>query len=380
MFKSSKPVKGSKHKLAGEVRGLGLRRGGFTIVELVVAIAVSALVIVTVSTALSRISRTRDVARTRLEAVTRAGAALDAVRRDLVSVIRDGDLFYSRVLLMDGTTFTPYGEMGRDEVLIFNNRLRPLKRDAYAGEGGEYESQYRIEDDRSGSVLWLRRDPVSDENPEGGGVAIPTVDGVVGIEIEAYDGEAWYPDWDSDVYGLPWALRVTVTATGESPDNVSSDPMNSTAVLRTQIAIDRIVPPPPPPPDPVDPNDPNAAGANPDAAANGDPSAAGPGGLEGGVPGGPGGPGGGRGGGRGGDFGDAGGPPGGGRPGGRPGGGRPGGDTMDGGGPIGRPSNGGGMGGRPINGGGGRGNAGGAIINGSGGGRGGYSMSATRGR
>jgi len=84
MFKSSKPVKGSKHKLAGEVRGRGFVRGGFTIVELVVAIAVSALVIVTVSTALSRISRTRDVARTRLEAVTRAGAALDAVRRDLV--------------------------------------------------------------------------------------------------------------------------------------------------------------------------------------------------------------------------------------------------------------------------------------------------------
>ena len=55
-------------------------------------------------------------------------------------------------------------------------------------------------------------------------------------------------------------------------------------------------------------------------------------------------------------------------------------DARHGGGTIGRPSNGGGMGGRPINGGGGRGNAGGAIINGSGGGRGGYSMSATRGR
>jgi prepilin-type N-terminal cleavage/methylation domain-containing protein len=138
-------------------------RRGFTIVELVIAIAVSAMVIVTVSTALSRISKTRDVARTRLDAVTRANAALDAVRRDLVSVVRDGDLFYSRVLLFDGASFTPYGMMGRDEILVFNNRLRPMRRDDYAGEGGEYESQYRIEEDSSGSVLWLRRDAVPDE-------------------------------------------------------------------------------------------------------------------------------------------------------------------------------------------------------------------------
>ncbi len=219
---------------------------GFTIVELVVAIAVAGLVILTVATSLSRIGKTRDVARTRLEAVTRANAALDAVRRDLISVIRDGDLFYTRILLFDGTSFTDYGAMDRDEIVVFNNRLRPMRRDEYAGEGGEYESQYRIVDDRSGSVLWLRRDAVPDENPEGGGMAIPSIDGIVGLQIEAYDGEAWYPDWDSDYFGLPWALRITVTATGESADRESSNPEFSTITLRTQIPIDRIVPPPPP--------------------------------------------------------------------------------------------------------------------------------------
>jgi type II secretion system protein J len=244
---------------------------GFTIVELVVAIAVAGIVIVTVSTALSRIGKTRDVARTRLEAVTRANAALDAVRRDLISTVRDGDLFYSRVLLYDGTAFTPYGSMDRDEILVFNNRLRPMQRDEYAGEGGEYESQYRIEDDREGSVLWLRRDAVPDENGEGGGMAIPSVDGVVGLQIEAYDGEAWYQDWDSDIFGLPWALRVTVTATGESPDNPSSEPEFSTVTLRTQIPLDRIVPPPPPPPEEEE------EGAKADGGS-GDPAAGGAGG------------------------------------------------------------------------------------------------------
>jgi type II secretion system protein J len=222
---------------------------GFTIIELVVAIAVSAIVVVTISTVLSRIGKSRDVTRTRLDAVTRATAALDGLRRDLSSIVRSADLFDTRLILLDGQAFSEYGAMDRDEVLVYNNRLRPMQRDEYQGEGGEYESQYRIMDDRDGSVLWMRRDAVPDENGEGGGLAMPAVDGVVGVSIEAYDGEAWYPDWDSDELGLPWALRVTVTATGDAPGAEPTDAASSLAVLRTQIPIDRIVPPPPPPED-----------------------------------------------------------------------------------------------------------------------------------
>ena len=308
-------VQGNAH------RGPAMR--GFTIVELVVAIAVSAIVIVTVSSALSRISKTRDVARTRLEAVTRANAALDAIRRDIASVVRDGDLFYTRVLLRDAPAFTEYGQVDRDEILVFNNRLRPMRRDEYAGEGGEYESQYRIEDDRQGSVLWMRRDAVPDENGEGGGMAIPMVEGIVGLQIEAYDGESWYPDWDSDVFGLPWALRVTVLATGESPDNPATDPQRATVSLRTQIPIERIVPPPPPPEEEDEATDPNAAGDEQAGADGADAAGAGMGPVGGGD---------GRPGGGGGPGGDV--RPGGGRPGGKPtfSGGRPGGGTIMGGG------------------------------------------------
>ena len=369
MRRSSSSATASPHRLSSEQAGSAR---GFTIVELVVAIAVAGIVIVTVSTALSRIGKTRDVARTRLEAVTRANAALDAVRRDLISTVRDGDLFYSRVLLFDGTAFTPYGSMDRDEILVFNNRLRPMQRDEYAGEGGEYESQYRIEEDREGSVLWLRRDAVPDENGEGGGMAIPSVDGVVGLQIEAYDGESWYQDWYSDIFGLPWAMRVTVTSTGESPDNPSSEPEFSTVTLRTQIPLDRIVPPPPPPPEEEEEGakadgtgeDPAAGGAG----AEGDPNA--PGGAGGGGANG------------GGGFGGAGldgggGINGGGGGGRRPGGGRgPGGvEGIDGG------SGGFGGGMRPNSGnrpGRGRGQTGSATM--SGGSRGGFSMGSRENR
>ncbi len=314
MPKSKQPVKPHKqlHKNAR----------AFTIIELVIAIAVSAMVVVTIATVLSRISRGRDAARIRLEAVTRASAGLDAIRRDVAAVLRDGDLFYTRVLLLDGVAYTGYGEMDRDEVLIYNTRLRPTKRDIYSGEGSEYETQHRIEDDSAGSVLWTRRDPVPDENGEGGGVATPAVDGVMGVSIEAYDGEQWYQDWDSDSMGLPWALRITVTATGDAAGAELSDAARAISVLRTQVAIDRIVAPPTEEEEEAE----AAAGETPTDPAAEDPAAGGAGGasMEGVEFGGGGGGGRGEGGGRPG-FG-------GGRPGGGMGGGRPGGTGTSGGG------------------------------------------------
>jgi len=218
------------------------RRAGFTVMELVIAISVGAIVVLTIGSVLMRVAKTRDVTRTRLDAVSRAHLALDTIRSDIASTVRDEDLYNTRVRLLDGVASTGYGVSDRDELLIYNNRLRPMKRDEYQGEGGEYESQYRVEP--GSDVLWMRRDAVPDENGEGGGMAIPIVDGVVAVSIEAYDGESWYPDWDSDTMGLPWALRVSVTAAGGPTDGVDALDLPPVVTLRTQIAIDRIVPPP----------------------------------------------------------------------------------------------------------------------------------------
>ena len=98
-----------------------IRPSGFTVIELVIAIAVGAIVVVTIGSVLSRVSQTRDIARAQLDAVSRANAALDALRSDLVSVIRDEDLYNSRVLLLDGTGYSTVGPADRDEVLVYNN-------------------------------------------------------------------------------------------------------------------------------------------------------------------------------------------------------------------------------------------------------------------
>ena len=52
----------------------------------------------------------------------------------------------------------------------------------------EYETQFRIEPNDVSSALWKRRDAILDDNPIGGGMATPIADGIIALQIEAFDG------------------------------------------------------------------------------------------------------------------------------------------------------------------------------------------------
>ena len=72
-------------------------------------------------------------------------------------------------------------------------------------------------------------------------MAVPLVPGVVEVAVEAYDGDQWFRDWDSDYDGLPLAVRVTVTASG---CRLGADEYDAPlATLRTVVPIDRVPPP-----------------------------------------------------------------------------------------------------------------------------------------
>ncbi|MAJ45942.1 MAG: hypothetical protein CBC35_01320 [Planctomycetes bacterium TMED75] len=149
------------------------------------------------------------------------------------------------MVLYDDVSTTRDGDLNRDELLLFTVSLRAVRPIDYEGEGQEYESQFRIGEDHTGTALWQRRDAVLDEWCDAGGIASPVANGIISLEIQAYDGESWFDEWDSDIDGLPWALRVSVTASG---NELGVDPLEDgipQVTLRTQIAIDRIIPPPP---------------------------------------------------------------------------------------------------------------------------------------
>lgn len=213
-------------------------RRAFTLIELLVAGMITAFLVGAVSMSLSQLSNAKSGSKRRLEAYLRADAALSALRQDVATVLRRSDLFFTRLTITDSFVNTPLGQMDRDELLVFNMQLRPTRDIDYIGEGLEFETQYRIEEDDFGPVLWRRRDAVPDEYELGGGVAVPLAAGVVAVSLEAYDGQLWYQDWDSDYDGIPLAVRVTVTASGHR-DN--EDPLDAPlATLRTVVPLDRV--------------------------------------------------------------------------------------------------------------------------------------------
>jgi type II secretion system protein J len=212
-------------------------RRGFTLVELLVAGLITAFVVGSIGFSLRQIGRSKDTCKVRYDAHMRADAALSNIRRDIASIVRSDDLFYTRFLLINNQIHGRDESYDRDELLIFSDRLRPLRNIEFTGEGLEYETQYRVEEDKYGPVLWQRRDAFPDQYPGGGGVATPAVEGILALSIQAYDGTQWYDDWDSDYDGLPVAVRISVVASGNRGEkDVYTAPR---AILRTVVAIDR---------------------------------------------------------------------------------------------------------------------------------------------
>ena len=220
-----------------------MAKRGFTIIELVVAIMIAAIISGAVASSLSQLAKARDISRIHMTASRRATDALESIRRDVQSTVRSDDLFDTRLRLAPEVARSPIGEVDRDQMLLFATRLRPIRSIEYSGEGNEYETQYRIEEDRDGPALWRRRDAVPDEFEDAGGIAEPIGDGVIAVRFEAYDGESWVQEWDSDVDGLPISIRATVTASGARPGEDAFNDPRALAILRTEIPIDRVAKP-----------------------------------------------------------------------------------------------------------------------------------------
>jgi type II secretion system protein J len=256
------------------------RRRGFTILELVVALLIAGIITAAIATSLSQLGRAREAARLRMTATRRASDALEALRRDIQSTIRSDDLFLTRFRLAAETVRSEGRELDRDQLLLFGERLKPTRALDYTGEGQEYETQYRIEQDEGGAALWRRRDPVPDEYEAAGGIAEPVGEGVVALKLEAYDGSEWRQDWDSDEDGLPRAVRATVTASGARLGEPALEDARAMVTLCSEIPLDRVRQPKvPQAEETTDPGAAGAAGQDP-AAAGGVPGQPGAGGMD----------------------------------------------------------------------------------------------------
>ncbi|MBT7351827.1 MAG: hypothetical protein HN811_05145, partial [Phycisphaerae bacterium] len=78
-------------------------RRGFTMIEFLLAGVLLAGILLAMGVAIQQVAKSRNSTRARIDAHLRADSAIRMVRRDLISLLRRDDLYYTRVLLESST-------------------------------------------------------------------------------------------------------------------------------------------------------------------------------------------------------------------------------------------------------------------------------------
>jgi type II secretion system protein J len=191
------------------------RRGGFTLVELIISAALMAIVIGSAYMCLSAGVSGQRLIEARAEGVQSARTALNMMAADLRCAIpMPGKVEF---LGMRRTV----SESDADNVDFSTRNYAPKR----TREPDYCEISYFLVPDRESDsfVLMRRRDPTPDPEPLEGGMQQEIARGVRGLRIEYYDGYEWFDEWGdpegktkgmmyppSNSYGLPEAVRITI--------------------------------------------------------------------------------------------------------------------------------------------------------------------------
>lgn len=209
-------------------------RRGFTLIELIVAGVIAGILAGAATMSIRQLADGRDRSSERQAAVESVCSIARFIARDMANIVRDTSL-PDTIVRIDDTTGSTNEQ--HDELLLFCRSVRPVRPntddDLTYRESSIHEVNYRLKTDEAATgILWRRADPIVDRNYEGGGVAVPLGANIVSLNFEAFNGTAWLSTWDSDIDGLPHALRVTcrglIPSTGKE------------VASRVTVAIDRI--------------------------------------------------------------------------------------------------------------------------------------------
>lgn len=200
-------------------------RRGFTLLEIVVALGILALIGTLTFSAVAGALETRDVLEAEDEVNQAARVAMDRLRRDLgLAWLKTGTStsgVVTFVTLFVGRNDNP------DRIWFTSLSHHRLYRDAR--ECDQTEITYWTEEDPRNSdalVLMRREAPRIDGEPEKDGTIHPVAYGVKGFDLRYLDGKTaeWKEEWDSTgtefPNELPRSVQITLTLLAPDPDDV----------------------------------------------------------------------------------------------------------------------------------------------------------------
>lgn len=177
-------------------------RFGFTLLELLVALAAASLIILAVTTTLFSLQKGYDATSQGMEQRRAVRSSLDLLRREIASVLYQQS---DEKLLFQVKDRDYYGKPASS--LSYATLAPPIE--------GDVSDQLRVEylPEEAGNSIRLARASrdlfLADATPI---KAYPIVDNLEGFLVECYDGSKWVKSWDTVLnQALPKQVRITLT-------------------------------------------------------------------------------------------------------------------------------------------------------------------------
>ncbi len=187
---------------------------GFTLLELLIAIALLVLLSGTLYGTFFAVMKGRDSASARMENIREVRTTLDMLRRELASTFYKKDNKRLHFVVEDRDTFgKPASSLDFTTVTISLAGTVPTS-DIAALRYNTVEKDGKIQLTREETDPYLHNRPVT----------YPQMEALQGFLVECYNGNDWVKSWDTALNnGLPKAVRVTLTVQdGEQKQDFSA--------------------------------------------------------------------------------------------------------------------------------------------------------------
>ncbi|GEM_PF-1000576 len=202
----------------------------FTLVEVIAALTISAMLLVSVVSTTRALSSTRQNVERRVDQRATARHAMETIVAALRNVRRDPAK--ERPVVIGRSGGRGSGNDRIDLLVISDVRGRPE-----GAESDQYEQSFYLAEcpGRPGLVLLSRKDHALDDHPQEGGVGTIVAEGMMTLSFTYYSGAEWRDEWSDLEVRAPQAVRVTLST---MPANLTeAQDSGEPAVLSTIVAL-----------------------------------------------------------------------------------------------------------------------------------------------
>lgn len=170
---------------------------GLTLIEVMIAVAITAMVGVMVAGAFQRIAAAKELAEGQEERFSSAQVALSRLARELSQAFLS-DHYDSRRFREPLTLFRGKDGGERDDLLFTTMSHARLLRDAKESDQGVVEYTVEADPERQGELALFRREKARiDDQPERGGAKAVVCEHVVSFDVQYWDWkrQEWAREW-----------------------------------------------------------------------------------------------------------------------------------------------------------------------------------------